>query len=186
MHFLKKKYISWIALFLALSAWGFIGTLTWSISNAKIERISEESTHEEAVGELETALRVHSLARDTKDIRGELEALVHRDAISIVEAIEAVGDDARVGIKIGQVLAEPSEIAASPAAPSIRIVGVAVEILGSFSGVMHAAELLYVLPIPSTVDQLQFERLPADESTKGKEWRLVARIQVLTTADISS
>lgn len=183
---LKKNYISWLALVLALFAWGFVGFLAWSISDARSVHLMQESTLEEGADELDEILRLHTLTRDTKDIRAELESLVHRDAMSIVEAIEQVGDDARVDIEIGQVLAGSPEPDVSSATPSIHTVGVAVEVLGSFSGVLHAAALLYSLPVPSTIDQMQFERLPAGESSRNKEWRLVVRIQVLTTADISS
>ena len=186
MSFFQNSYISWILLVLALTAWSVVGYFVWTISDARALHITEAFSVEEGAGKLNETLRLHSLARDTKDARVELETLVQRDAISIVEAIEKVGDDAPVDIKIGQVLAESSGPAISPADPSVRTVGVAVEIIGSFAGVMQAAALLYSLAIPSTIDQMQFERLPAEESTRNKEWRLVAHIQVLTTADISS
>ncbi len=186
MHFLKKKYISWFTLFLALSMWSTVGFLAWSVSGNHIENLSAETLLEEEAGEIEAALRLHTLARDTKDVRVELESLANKDAISIVEAIEAIGDDANVSIEIGQVLSEPPALAASPAVPALRNVGVAVEVLGSFRAVMHAAALMYSLPIPSVVEGMQLEKLPVEERTAGKEWRLIMQVQVFTTANISS
>src|SRR3989344_6080676 len=179
------SYVSWVATLLAFLAWGGGGFLAWSVSVAETTRPSEEASFEEKASKIDTTLQLRALARETKDLREALETLTHVEVVSIVEAIEAVGRDTRTSLKVDQVTAGHPLGAASPSAPSIRPVSIAIEAEGSFEALLQAAALLHALPIPSEVEQMRFEHLPPGADTKKGTWQFSARIQVLTTAAIS-
>ena len=115
-----------------------------------------------------------------------LERIARTDLLSIVEAIEMVGEDADVRVGILQIAAGDPISAASPDVPTIRPVNAVVEAQGAFGRLVHAAALLQALPFPSEVYQMQFERIPPEAGGNAGGWRFVARIRVLTIADISS
>lgn len=180
MHTSRIKYLSWAAFLAAICAWGLVGLCTWTIFAAKDARIFRNADSEQTALRQASALRTHALARDTKDVRAQLEAYAYLDVLSIVDTIESVKKDARVGIDIGQALS-----AGENATSLAHTVGFIVEARGSFSAITHAAALLQSLPIPSAVDQMQFERMQ-DAAGSPNLWRLTARMRVFTTADISS
>ncbi len=182
----RISYVSWLSASLAFVAWAGVGFFAWSISEADSARASAEVSVGEKATEVDTTLRLHALARETKDLRATLESLTHIDVVSIVETIEAVGKDTHVALEINQVVADHPLPAASPEAPPIRPVTVALEAQGTFEALLHTAALLHSLPVPSTVEQMQFEHLPVGADTKKGLWRFSARIRVLTTAAISS
>ncbi len=175
-----------LALLIALSMWGLVGYLSWTLSGKMAAHMSEQVSVGVGEQDIESAIRVRTLARETKDLRTDLETNANREAISIVESIEAIEKDAGVDITIGEVLSEPTKTAASPTVPSLRTIGIAVEAMGSFREVMHAAALIHSLPVPSVVKSMQFERLSGDGISAGNEWRLVTELRVSTIADISS
>jgi len=174
----NTKYIPWLILFVAVCAWAFVAFFAWSISATKEAHASEKLDAEQQSIKSESIVRIHALARDTVEERATLNSLANLDVISIVDAIEAAGNAAHVEVEIGQALAD------SPGADktNARSVNIVVEAQGSFNALMNTAALLYVLPVPSEVTQLQIERLPDSSGTR--KWRLVARILVLTTANI--
>ena len=100
-------------------------------------------------------------ARETRGEREVLEEIAHAEIVSIIEAVEAAGRDAGVLTKIHQVLAGAPLQAASPDVPPIRSVSVVIEAEGGFAALMHMAELVHTLPLPSSVEQMRFEHVPA-------------------------
>jgi len=186
MGSVKTTYVPWVVFATALLAWGFVGFFAWSLSHAEVARVAEEASVTQKTTQREAALRLHALVRDTKDARAALDSLAQTDVVSMVEALEAVGDATRAHIEIGQVLAGNFLPGASPEDTSVRAITVVVEAQGTFAMIVHTAALLYSLPVPSVVDQLQLDRLPKEADTSDGPWWLVARVRVLTTAEISS
>src|SRR3989344_3752427 len=178
-------YLSWICLLAAVAAWAGAGYFAWTISaraDARAERLAalEQESARHAAG-----LRLHALARETREARDALEGIARPGIIEMIESIEAAGRDAGISLEIGEAAFAPSD----PAART-RTLAFTVEGGGTFSKVMHAAALLESLPLPSSVDDVQLENLPAGAAASGRSgagsWRLVIRIRFLTTADISS
>lgn len=176
---MNNTYSVWIVLGSAICAWVAVGFSAWSIENAATARV--EGTTEVQQEEIEriSVARLHAVARETVEERAALKTVADIDIISIVEAIEAVGDVARVPIEIGQALADTES-----SGGTVRSVNVVVEGEGVFANLFHAASLLYTLPIASEVTEMRFERIPAD-SGKG-EWRLIVHMRVFTTVEIST
>lgn len=180
-HF-SIPYLSWAAFLFALALWGGVGFFAWTISaeesarDARVVNVEEEAVRQSA------ELRIRALARETKLARTQLGEIAHKDIIEILESIEGVGRDAGIPITIGQALS-----ASSDPESSLRTLSFVVEAEGTFVQVTRAIALLESLPIPSGVYELQLEQLPESERAgKGRArlWRTVARIQVLTSADI--
>ena len=186
MKIVSVTFGAWTVCILALLAWALIGFSVWSISNAKMDRISEDMSAEERVAEAEAALRLHALARNTKEERALLETFADVGIVSMVETLEKAGQDAGVALEIGQVVADTALPSASPAAPTIRPIVISVRAQGTFPRLFHLVELLHLLPVPSSIEQIQFEHLPDGVDPKKGEWQLSARIRILTIAAISS
>lgn len=177
-----NTYLSWAVIGGALCAWAAVGFFAWTIENAAKARAEGETIIQQEEIERVSASRLRVVARETEEGRAELDSLANLDVISIIEAIEAVGNAARVSIEIGQALADSAQTAER----ATRSVNVVVEAQGSFANLVHAASLLYSLPIPSEVTEIQIERLPSDVGGKSAGWRFVAYVRVLTTVEIST
>ena len=190
MRNFQETYLPWFILALAFAACGAVGYFAWSISDAEAARVSSEATALEEASKFEVDLRIRALARETREARNALESIARTEVISIVEAVEAVGDDAGVRFEILQVAAGTPIPAAAPEVPTIRPVNIVVTAQGTFPKLVHAATLLHALPLPSEVYQMQFERIPpeAGGSAGGSAggWRFVVRVRVFTIAEISS
>ncbi len=172
--------LSWTTLVVALCAWGLVGYSVWTIMNGKEARASANISSEQAALRQTTSLRVHALARDTKEERAALDAYANHDVLSIVNTIEQVGKDAGVEIDMGQGLA-PGD---SPTS-AVHTISFIVEARGTFADVMHAATLLHSLAIPSKVEGMDFELVTEGGGSKSF-WRLTTRMEVLTIAQITS
>ena len=184
MHRSLIPYFSWIALVLAIALWAGVGYFLKVIADEEFTQTSRVSDAQQESVRQEAMLRIHAIARETKDARAELEKTAQVGVVEILETIERVGRDAGVSIEIGEVLSSPGTGSAS----IVRSAAFVVESEGTFGKIMHAAALLESLPIPSSIDEIQFEQLPSSGSGRSGTslWRLVVRMHFLTTADISS
>jgi|SRR3989344_995946 len=180
------SYLSWGALVASLLAWGCVAWFALIIADVGAARASSQNSAQQTSAKQTASLRTHSLAIETSGARAQLEAIAGMDIVSIVDTINAVGKDAGVHIQIGQALSTPGDKGGSP----VRAVSFIVGAEGDFASVMQAASLLATLPIPSVVDQLDFEHIRdlsgAAASGKKAPWRLNAHVRFLTTADTSS
>ena len=167
---------------IALILWGGIAYCAWSIHAVQAAYAAKELSTQESEMQQSSILKLHALARDTRESREKLESLAHRDIVEILDSIEKVARDTRIPIEIGEA---QSATAGASLAP-LKIVSFVIQASGSFSQVLHVVTLLETLPSPSSVTELSFERLP--EITRGGKnlWRVVVRARFFTTADISS
>ncbi len=178
-----SAYFSWLALIAAILVWLFVGLFAWTIHAEKTARMSRDSDSEYISATQDASLRLRALARDTRAERALLDQLAETDVAQIVDTIESVGRDAGVVLEIGQALSAPSGDTPSPA----KTVSLFVSAEGTFSTVMRAARLLASLPIPSLIQEIQFEHVASGGGGAAKSgWRLGVRILFLTTAEISS
>ena len=180
---------AWLAVAGAVIAWGAFSMFALNIMSQE-SAIRSHATDAEAITAREsTALRLHALARDTKNERDRLDSLASAEVLEIADIIEGVGESAGVKVKIGGAVPEISSQQSAGGAPSLSAIGFQVEAEGAFPAVMHAAMLFENLPVLSSVQSLELTRAQGGEvssKTKIQLWRLSARIQVMPTADISS
>lgn len=173
------RYSSWLVLLLAFATWSGVGYFAWVITAVAEEHAARIASVEQEKLEHESALRLHTLARETKEGRMQLDELAEQSIIEILDAVEAISKDARIPLEIGQA---PSILANE--APIVKTASFAIESRGTFGQISQAIALLESFPIPSSVDELHIERLQsADVKAKGA-WRLVARMRFFTTAEI--
>lgn len=174
-----SRYGSWLALLAAITLWAGVGYFAWMITAAAEEHSSKIASMEQEELESATALRLHALARDTKDERAKLEQISGADILEILDTIEALARDTGVPIQTGA----PS-ISSNEASP-VRVASFIVEAQGTFTQVAQAVALLESLPVPSALDELQLERTPDREGSKpARNWRVVTQVRIFTTADI--
>jgi hypothetical protein len=179
------SYLSWGACALALVACGAAGFVAWDVSSRLSSRQTLESSAQVEAAQQTSAVRIHALAADTQTQRGELQGLVQTDVVGIASAIQAAGNLAGASTKIG---AASSEDRSASAPSDLNALDFVVEADGTFAQVFKAAQLFETLPLPSSVGELDFERVP-EQSGGGPArgpWELTARIRVLTEAAISS
>lgn len=172
-------YASAAIALLALFVWGGVGYFAWTIS---IEAEAHRSTiagMEQKTAENAFSLRLHALARETKNERSRLEEISRTDLAGILDGIERLSKDSGI----------PMEITQAPSisrmeSSTMRVLSLSVEALGTFAQVARAVALLETIPIPSTVDELRFERTAGAEGAARSSWRMIASVRFLTTADI--
>lgn len=184
MHKKHSAYFPWLVLSAAVLVWLSVGIFAWTIHAEKQARMSKDFDTEYVSAAEDASLRLRALARDTREERALLDRITGADITRIVDTIEMVGRDAKVALEIGQALSAPSGDTPRPA----TAVSFFVSAEGTFPAVMRAAQLLGSLPVPSFIEEMQFERAAAT-GTSGRgaaTWRLGVRVRLLTTADISS
>lgn len=173
-----NELFAWSSFALALFAWGGVALFAWMVSASLDESMSRSLQREQEFAAQSSMLRMHALARDTREAREQLAALVELDVVRMIAAIEAVGPDSGTRVEIGQALSS----AANEEAP-LSTIGLIVQAEGTYAAVVRAAAMLYSLPIPAAVDSLQFELLPGG---KGDAWRLAVRLRLFTSVDLPS
>lgn len=180
----KIHIIAWTLLALAFCAWGavwYAGTLI--VSEATALSVSA-ATAEQQLDRLAYAQRLDSLAADTEAERNRLTSFTHADVISIINIIESVGKGGGVSAHVSDALpiGSPQMLPGDVPLQSIQFV---VGAQGSFSALMRTVEALEHLPLPSSIDQIEFQR-DAGSASKSVTWRLTVRVRVITTAAVSS
>lgn len=125
--------------------------------------------------------RISALASDTEEERARLESYVSLDIVSIVNLIEASGEPLRLPVTVNdaQALGAQQDL---PGGDALHAVTFLVESQGSYASLSKLEALFENLPLASSVDSVEFQKLQ-DPKTP---WHLTARIRVYTTAAISS
>jgi len=161
--------------------WSGVGYFAWAISSAEAGGLSQIVSMEQESAEYTAVLRQRAVARETKEARATLENIADADVVQMLETIEAVAEETRIPIQVGQGLSVSTSGSVSP----VRSVSFIVEAQGTFAQVVHTAALLESLPAPASFGELQLERLSSASGGSGQNtWRMVARVRIFTTADI--
>jgi hypothetical protein len=174
----KLTYLSWGALLIALCACALAGFMVWDISARLVDREANMLLADTQAAQNENAARISALAADTQQGRGELDALLQTDVVGMANTIDAAGHAAGATT---QVVAASSGTLSAKTPANVNAVEFVVQANGTFGQVYHAAELFEALPIPSSVEELDFQH---QQSTTGS-WQLTARIRALTEATVS-
>ena len=173
----------------AIAAWAAVFMYAAWIS-AQLDALKSQTADVQSVSERDiVSIKVHALARDTKNLREQLDGLTHSDVIGIADTLDSIGKIAGVTLRIGSAAQEPAEKkkGAADSAPALHAVSFVVDAVGTFSSLMHAAALLENLPLLSSVQSMEFENLSSlndSGSAKSTAWHLTARIRAVTAADI--
>lgn len=181
MRTLTSPYFAWAALIGALFAWLGVGYFVWAIASEKAVRSELELSTEQAVVQQSAAIRLRTVARETKEARQKLDKVASVDVVEMLDLVEEVARASKIPLKINQALSE------APTDPSSRLhaAAFAIEAEGSFQEIMHVLALLEALPVPSSLTDVQFERLPSG-SSKRPAWRVVSQVRFFTSTDIAS
>ena len=129
----------------------------------------------------ENAVEITALAADTASQRTALDGEVGADVVGIANLIQSASKSAGVTTVIGSA---STNGAPDQAASTTDLVFV-VQSTGTFAQVWRAAQLFETLPLPSSVEELDFTQSPADAG-KTSVWQLTAHIEALTSSQVSS
>ncbi len=176
------RYLSWVALALALLSWTGVGWFVFTIMQDKNDRTARLQNTQEFSTRHDVAVRAHALAVDTASERARLDEILNVDIISAIDMIEAAGKAAKVNMQLSN--AQP-ESAPSSGGGKVQAVGFVVSGQGNFASLMRILRLFETLPLPSTLSRFDLEHVPGSGSDTGS-WRLNAYIRILTTAGVSS
>jgi len=167
----------WIAVFM-YAAW----------ISAQRDAGASQAADAQSISEREMAnIRLHALARDTENLRTQLEGISRVDVIGIADTIDSIGKIAGVTLKIGAATPESNAQRRDTESTPLHAVGFVVEADGTFPSLMHTTALLETLPSLSSVQSLEFEHVPVSggsASAKAALWHLTAHIRVLTAVNI--
>lgn len=158
----------------ALLAWGVVGYGIYFVytERGRVEAAVEIAAQAHIKGM--TAGRVHGQLRESKGARQELESLLARDIVALLDVIETAGKRAGVAFEIGA--ATPVEGIQEP----LQAVSVAVSAEGSFEKLAQAASYIESLPGPILLQSLELVR--TSDSGSKIPWRLSARLNLYTTS----
>lgn len=172
--------LAWTALLVAAVLSIGVGYFAWTISAKKAARATSVLESAEESVKQAALIKLHALVRDTRDERARLESIARTDINTVLDTIETVGRDTNTKIEIGQ--------AASGAAPTLeaplQATTFTISANGSFAKLSQVVALLEVLPIPSLIEEMQLERIESADP-KAPPWRLVMRIRIFTTTELS-
>jgi hypothetical protein len=178
-------YLSLAAFLVALCAWAGAWFFLSDISSRLAARADQLSSSTIQNAQQVNAIELHAIVQDTASDRASLDHLVGTDVVGIANAIQSAGDAAGTKTIIGSATAATHQDATSGVS-SLEFV---VQSSGTFAQVWRAAQLFESLPLPSGVEELDFEQIPGSASAASSSsgsWQLTTRIMVLTSAQISS
>ncbi len=171
--------VSWVLVAAAIALWcavGYAGYMMISVADARASdmRAALTKANQEALNQ-----RVKSLAASTEPERAQLEVMLKTDLVTIINTLEQAGKSAGVQAKVSD--ASLAGTQAIQNGDPIRAVIFSIQASGNYAQIMHAAQLYESLPLLSTVEQIEIERLQS-ESSKTAVWNMLVRIRVFTTS----
>ena len=173
--------VAFVVLVLAIAAWVGVWFLFSDVSGRSSERAQSLSSAAVKNSQQANAIETVALASDTLSQRTALDHEVSTDVVGIADGIQSASKAAGVITTIGSASANGAPNTASGTTALVFVV----QSTGTFAQVWRAAQLFETLPLPSTVQELDFEQLP-NSIAKNGSWQLTARIEVLTSSRISS
>ena len=181
----NNTWIAWGCVLVAIAAWAGVAMFALAIQARVKARSSQLTKVESAATVANKALLLNTLARDTKDLRGQLDNLTQVDALGVVNIIEGVGKITGTKVTISNALSNTElRQTNSTSTPALHSLSFLVGVEGSFSALMRAAALFETLPVLSSVQSLEFERIVQTTRSKVAMWRMTAQIIVLSSSNI--
>jgi len=175
------RKLTFIAILLAvcmIAGWAIVWYLAATILSGAGARAESLKNTAQQSNRAAFSERLRALGTETKSEREQLELFAKADVISIVRAIEDTGKTVGVAVEVSDAKPE-GEGSELPGGARLVPVSFVVQARGGFQSLVHAAELLGSLALPSAISQLEYEK------EKDGTWLMTARIRVLTTAPVS-
>jgi hypothetical protein len=173
--------VSLLVLVLAVAAWVGVWFMFSDISgrlNSQTQLLSRAAVKN---AQQQNAVETTALAADTAAERASLDGEVATDVVGIANQIQNAGKAAGVTTDIGSASTNGATNMTSSTTELVFVVQSA----GTFAQVWRAAQLFETLPLPSSVQELDFSQSPSDAG-KSSIWQLTAHIEVLTSSQVSS
>jgi hypothetical protein len=177
---------AWGMLALAVLAWIGVGFCAYQIGSLEDARDADTQSSQQSSQQAIQASYVHGIVSSSADERAQLDALTTIDPASLADMIDSAGASAGVGLTINNTSAEDvSSVGGKTAQQGFSFLATS---QGSFASVMHAASLLESLPVPSSVQVINFSHPQAapDAATGNAEWQMNAQVQILSASNASS
>lgn len=181
----RSTYLAILLVLLAIGAWVGVVLFSQSIQAQEADVVSTLQSQEQSSDAQSSSVRLHALAQDAAPQSAVLDTALQNDVVSIANTLQAAGTPAGVKLTISGALPEAAP-SSDAGASQIQAIGFAVEGSGSFSAVMRVAQLLETLPLPSSVQQLDIQRVDNSSGVPTAAWHMNAYVHVLTSAPISS
>ena len=186
MKLRRHALIGYLALVVALMAWASVNLGAWRLITIAGEHAADEARVRQSAADATYAARLNALANDTRADRDTLNVLTKVDIVSIVDMLDSTGKSAGVDVQVSDVTPDTAH-PPSKTEPLIQSVSFTLQAHGKFSALMRLLALLESLPLPSVMQGLDMSRDPsAQAGAPSMQWHMHARIQVYTSADISS
>ena len=172
-------FTAWILLLIAMSAWAAVGFGAYMMIQVADNRASDvqqalTQANQRAINE-----RINTLAQNTSEDRATLATMLATELVTIIDTIEATGKAAGVESKVSD--ASLSGTTNIPGGEPVRSVVFSVQSAGTFTQIMHAAQLYEEMPLLSSVEQIELQRLSTTDP-KARPWVMTVRIKVLTSS----
>ncbi|MEK7133807.1 MAG: hypothetical protein AAB804_01925 [Patescibacteria group bacterium] len=183
---LDLRYIGWPLLLLTVLVWVGVGMFAQTILADEESQVFRMQQTQEAENKDASTIRLHALAQDTEQKRGQLDAILRVDVVSIVDMIEAAGKAAGVKLIVNNAQPENTPLPQTANGTQVIVTGFVVEAQGTFASLMHLIRLFETFPLPSKIGRFDMERISATGPGTSGGWRINAHIRILTTSDTSS
>lgn len=179
----RIKLISWALLVLAIIVWGGVLYSANMITSTAQTRSNDTQLALTKANQSVMNQKVSALAQVTEEKRKELTTLAGADVVSIIDTIDAAGKSAGIEAKVSDASVAGSQ-QLGKGGDTLRAVVFSVQGDGTFTQVMHAAQLYERLPLLASLDQMDIVRNQSSDS-KSPAWHITARIKVLTLIQVS-
>ncbi len=174
---------SWIVIALALAAWGGVFASAYMIRSTAIQRSNDTKDALTKANQAALNNRVQTLAENTKESRDQLAAIAGSDVVGVIDVIDAAGKRAGLNAKVSDAAVGGTQQLGKNG-DTLRAVVFNVQGEGSFAQVMHAAALYEKLPLLSSIDQMDIEKIQTTDP-KAPAWRIAVRIRVQTLISVA-
>ncbi len=168
---------------LAILSWGAVVFAANLIETTAVQRSNDSIAALTKANQAALNKRVQALAESTKDKRAELSAIAGADVVPIIDLIDAAGKSAAIQATVSDAAVTGTQ-QLDKSGDTLRAVVFNVQGSGTFVQVMHAAELYEKLPLLSSIDQMDIEKVQSSDP-KLPPWHISVRIRVQTLISVS-
>jgi hypothetical protein len=179
----RVTLISWILLALAIAAWAGVGYAAHTITSTATQRSNDTRAALTKANQAALNQKVESLAESTKEKRDQLTQIAGADVVVVVDAIDAASKASGIEAKVIDAAVAGTQ-PLGKTGDTLRAVVFTVQGTGSFAQIMHALSLYEQLPLLSSIDQFDVEKVQSTDQ-KSPAWRMSARIRVQTLLSVS-
>ena len=178
------NYVGWLAVVVALTAWGGFFGLVWQLNNERTSYASTQVALLRVQDELSVAANLHALTRDTKQDREALNAFASTDVLMAVDMIEKIG--ALAGTKVHVEGATAGQLSNNKSSKDVHAFLIAATTEGKLQSILRVLALLETLPFATSLYALELQQIQVNSQEKptSDSWRLTVRVRIITTSPI--